>query len=59
MLGWPFIIIAANIFFTGSFSMAKLLTKEVGVVVILLFRFMAGPIYLLPYTTFKVFTQNE
>lgn len=30
--------------------MAKLLTKEVGVVVILLFRFMAGPIYLLPYT---------
>ena len=49
----PFIIIAANVFFTGSFSIAKLMTKEVGIIVILLFRFLAGPIYLLPYSAFK------
>ena len=49
----PLILIGANIFFVGSFSLAKLLTKETGIALIMFFRFLAGPIYLIPYSLIK------
>ena len=49
----PVILILANVFFVGSFSLAKLLTKDVAVPVIMLFRFIAGPLYLGPYIAIK------
>ena len=45
----PVILITANIFFTGSFSLVKYLSINVPVYVIMLFRFLAGPVFLGPY----------
>ena len=49
----PFILITANFFFTISFSLVKLLTISIPVETIMLFRFLAGPIYLIPYFLIK------
>jgi len=45
----PLILISANLFFTGSFSLVKLLSLNVPVYSIMLFRFLAGPVFLGPY----------
>ena len=45
----PLILISANIFFTGSFSLVKFLSIELPVYTIMLSRFLAGPVYLGPY----------
>ena len=49
----PIIILLANLFFTGSFSLAKWLSLGTSVWVIMLFRFLAGPVYLGPYCAIK------
>jgi drug/metabolite transporter (DMT)-like permease len=45
----PLILISANLFFTGSFSLVKYFSLNIPVYTIMLFRFLAGPIYLGPY----------
>ena len=45
----PIIILCANAFFTGSFSLSKWLTTGTAVWVIMWFRFLAGPMFLGPY----------
>jgi len=45
----PLILITANVFFTGSFSLVKYLSLNVPVFTIMLGRFLAGPLYLGPY----------
>tara|TARA_A100001015_G_C14899021_1_gene675626 strand:- start:157 stop:996 length:840 start_codon:yes stop_codon:yes gene_type:complete len=45
----PLILVSANIFFTGSFSLVKFLSIELPVYTIMLSRFLAGPICLGPY----------
>ena len=49
----PIILITGNFFFTISFSLAKLLTVSIPVETIMLFRFLAGPVYLAPYFLIK------
>ncbi len=49
----PFILITGNFFFTISFSLVKLLAISVPVETIMLFRFLAGPVYLIPYFLIK------
>jgi drug/metabolite transporter (DMT)-like permease len=49
----PLAILAANICYTGSFSVAKFVSLDTAVPVIMLFRFLAGPVYLLPYILIK------
>ena len=45
----PLILISGNIFYTGSFSLAKYFSQIVSVETIMLFWFLAGPVYLIPY----------
>ena len=47
------VLIAANFFFMGSFSLAKLLVGQVDVTMVMFFRFLAGPLYLIPYFLVK------
>lgn len=49
----PIILISANLFFTGSFSLVKYLSTNVPVHTIMLIRFLAGPIYLGPFFLLK------
>ena len=42
----------ANLFFVISFSLVKLLSQSVPIETIMLFRFIAGPIYLIPFFLF-------
>ena len=45
----PLTLLLCCIFYTGSFSLAKGLTSTVPVHTIMLFRFLAGPLYLIPF----------
>ena len=45
----PVILLTANLFFTGSFSLTKFLSQTTAIETIMLFRFLAGPVYLIPY----------
>ena len=45
----PLILVSANLFFTGSFSLVKFLSLELPIYTIMLCRFLAGPVYLGPY----------
>tara|TARA_Y100000591_G_scaffold331525_1_gene365731 strand:- start:1622 stop:2461 length:840 start_codon:yes stop_codon:yes gene_type:complete len=49
----PISLAIANIFFTGSFSLVKYLSNAVPIETIMLFRFMAGPIFLIPFFLVK------
>jgi drug/metabolite transporter (DMT)-like permease len=49
----PISIVLANIFFMGSFSLAKLNTSHTAIAVIMFFRFLAGPVWLAPYIKIK------
>jgi len=52
MIG-PLAIVLANVFFMGSFSLAKVNAAQTSIVVIMLFRFCAGPVWLAPYIAIK------
>jgi drug/metabolite transporter (DMT)-like permease len=49
----PLILTIGNLFYTGSFSLVKFFSLTVGVETIMLFRFLAGPLYLIPYFLIK------
>jgi len=49
----PITIVLANVCFMGSFSLAKVAAVDTAIMVIMLFRFLAGPVILTPYIVAK------
>lgn len=49
----PLQLLTANLFFTGSFSLVKLISTTLSVDVIMLVRFLAGPVFLIPFFLMK------
>ena len=45
----PVILTVANLFFVASFSLVKYLSTFVSIETIMFFRFLAGPLYLIPF----------